>query len=170
MTAAQIASAARRQTTVIPRRSAADTWSGRIFQALMFGAVGLAFLGLGAIIWDFANDGVGVLSWNFVTSFPSRVIPERAGIESAILGTVYLMVICAFLVIPLGVMTAVYLALLRATAAGLVTLARRISHHPTPWVDDGLCACLECRAPWLVGDSEPSPAPVPTELQEMWSR
>jgi phosphate transport system permease protein len=109
MTAAQIASAARRQTTVIPRRSAVDTWSGRAFQAFMLGAVGLAFLGLGAIIWDFAADGVPVLSWDFVTSFPSRVIPQNAGIESAIVGTVYLMIICAFLVIPLGIMTAVYL-------------------------------------------------------------
>ena len=109
MTGAQIAAAARQQRTVIPRRSAADTWSGRVFRALMLGAVGLAFLGLAAIIWDFASDGVPVLSWDFVTSFPSRVIPQNAGIESAIVGTVYLMLICAFLVIPLGVMTAVYL-------------------------------------------------------------
>ena len=109
MTGAQIAAAARQQRTVIPRRSAGDTWSNRIFGALMLGAVGLAFLGLGAIVWDFASDGVPVLSWDFVTSFPSRVVPENAGIESAIVGTVYLMLVCAFLVIPLGVMTAVYL-------------------------------------------------------------
>ena len=37
------------------------------------------------------------------------MIPERAGIESAIVGTIYLMVICAVLVVPIGVMTAVYL-------------------------------------------------------------
>ena len=37
------------------------------------------------------------------------MIPERAGIESAIVGTIYLMIICAFLVVPIGVMTAVYL-------------------------------------------------------------
>jgi len=109
MTGAQIAAAARQQGTVIPRRSAGDTWSNRIFGALMLGAVGLAFLGLGAIVWDFASDGVPVLSWDFVTSFPSRVVPENAGIESAIVGTVCLMLVCAFLVIPLGVMTAVYL-------------------------------------------------------------
>jgi phosphate transport system permease protein len=75
----------------------------------MYGAVGIAFLGLGAIIWDFASDGVPVLSWDFLTSFPSRVIPANSGIESAIVGTIYLMVICAVLVVPLGVMTAVYL-------------------------------------------------------------
>ena len=37
------------------------------------------------------------------------MIPERAGIESAIVGTIWLMVICAFLVVPIGVMTAIYL-------------------------------------------------------------
>ena len=50
-----------------------------------------------------------VLSWDFLTSFPSRVIPASSGIQSAIVGTIYLMIICAVLVIPLGVMTAVYL-------------------------------------------------------------
>jgi phosphate transport system permease protein len=69
----------------------------------------LAFVGLGAIIWDFAKDGVPVLSWDFITKFPSRVIPENSGIQSAIVGTIYLMIICAVLVIPLGIMTAVYL-------------------------------------------------------------
>jgi phosphate transport system permease protein len=109
VTGAQIAAAARRQTTVIPRASRGDTWAGRLFQVLMFGAVGLAFLGLGAIIYDFARDGAAVVTWEFVTRFPSRVVPDRAGIQSAIVGTIYLMLICAALVIPLGVMTAVYL-------------------------------------------------------------
>jgi phosphate transport system permease protein len=109
MTGAQIAAAARRQTTVIPSRSGRETAADRFFRLLMYGAVGLAFVGLGAIIYDFASDGVSVLTWDFVTSFPSRVIPENAGIESAIVGTVYLMLVCAVLVVPLGVMTAIYL-------------------------------------------------------------
>jgi phosphate transport system permease protein len=109
MTGAQMAAAARAQNTVIPRRRSGEAVASWIFTVLMFGAVGLAFLGLGAIIWDFASDGVPVLSWDFLTSFPSRVIPANSGIESAIVGTVYLMVICAVLVVPLGVMTAVYL-------------------------------------------------------------
>jgi phosphate transport system permease protein len=109
MTGAQMASAARKQDTVIPRRSSGEAASGTLFTLLMYLAVGIAFLGLGAIIWDFASDGVGVLSWDFLTSFPSRVIPANSGIESAIVGTLYLMLICAALVIPLGVMTAIYL-------------------------------------------------------------
>ncbi len=109
MTGAQMAAAARRQDTVIPRRSGGDLFADRFFRGLMFGAVGIAFLGLGVIIYDFASDGIPVLSWDFITNFPSRVIPDRAGIQSAIVGTIYLMIICAFLVVPLGVMTAVYL-------------------------------------------------------------
>jgi phosphate transport system permease protein len=109
MTGAQIAAAARSQKTVIPRRSTGEAVTGYGFIALMLAAVLLAFVGLAAIIWDFASDGVPVLSWDFITEFPSRVIPENSGIESAIVGTVYLMIICAVLVIPLGIMTAVYL-------------------------------------------------------------
>jgi phosphate transport system permease protein len=109
MTGAQIAAVARRQTTVIPRRSRREQAFGVGFSGLMYGAVAVAFVGLGAIIWDFASDGSSVLSWDFVTSFPSRVIPENAGIESAIVGTIYLMLICAALVVPIGVMTAIYL-------------------------------------------------------------
>ena len=45
----------------------------------------------------------------FLTRFPSRIIPERSGIQSALVGTLYLMAICAVLVVPLGVTTAIYL-------------------------------------------------------------
>ena len=109
MTGAQIAAAARAQNTVIPRRSNGDAVRSGGFVLLMYTAVGVAFLGLGLIIWDFASDGVPVLSMDFLTSFPSRVIPTSSGIQSAIVGTIYLMIICAVLVIPLGVMTAIYL-------------------------------------------------------------
>jgi phosphate transport system permease protein len=109
MTGAQIASSARTQNTVIPRRSGGESVRSAGFVLMMYTAVGVAFLGLGAIIWDFASDGIEVLSWDFLTSFPSRVIPANSGIESAIVGTIYLMIICAVIVIPLGVMTAIYL-------------------------------------------------------------
>ena len=76
MTAAQIAA------SVIPRRSGRDKASTSIFAGLMYGALALAFLGLGAIVYDFASDGLPVVSWEFVTSFPSRVIPETAPASS----------------------------------------------------------------------------------------
>lgn len=109
MTGAQIASTIARQRSVIPGRSPREKAADRGFQATMYGAVGLAFLGLAALIWDFVADGGSVVDWDFITSFPSRIIPENAGVESAIVGTVYLMAICAVLVVPLGIATALYL-------------------------------------------------------------
>ena len=109
MTGAQIAARAATQQTVIPRRSGADRAREGIFRVLMYGAVGLAFVSLAVILGDALADGLPVLTWDFVSSFPSRVLPESAGILSAIVGTIYLMIICAVLVVPLGVATAVYL-------------------------------------------------------------
>jgi phosphate transport system permease protein len=109
MTGAQIAAAARTQSTVIPRRRPRQTALEGGFRFLMYLALAVAFVGLAAIVYDFAKDGLAVVSWHFVTSFPSRVIPERAGIESAVVGTIYLMILCTLFVVPLGVMTAVYL-------------------------------------------------------------
>ena len=82
MTGAQIAAAARRQSTVIPRRSGKDRMLDRGFIGLMVFALFIAFLGLAAIVYDFSKDGLPVVSWDFITSFPSRVIPSRAGISS----------------------------------------------------------------------------------------
>jgi phosphate transport system permease protein len=107
MTGAQIASNAAR--AVIPKASGSDRAFGRFFRALMYAAIGVSLLALFTLLYDVARDGLPKLSWDFLTSFPSRIIPETSGIESAIWGTLWLMVICAVIVIPLGVATAVYL-------------------------------------------------------------
>jgi phosphate transport system permease protein len=109
MTAAQIAERARRREGVIPSRSGREAAADRSFRGLMYFAVAFAFVALGAIIWDFASDGVPVLSWDFITNFPSRILPATSGIQSALVGTIYLMLVTAALVVPLGIMTAIYL-------------------------------------------------------------
>jgi phosphate transport system permease protein len=107
MTGAQIA--ARASRSVIPRASGRDRAFAGFFRALMFGAVGLSVLALGTLLFDVARDGAPKLSIDFLTSFPSRIIPSNSGIESAIYGTLWLMVVCAVIVVPLGIATAVYL-------------------------------------------------------------
>lgn len=69
-------------------------------------SVGLVVLG--ALLIDTGLDGIPELSWSFLTSFPSA-FPAKAGIESAIMGTIWLMAVVACVIIPLGVATAVYL-------------------------------------------------------------
>jgi len=100
---------ARTQTSVFPSPSMRSRAASIAFRAMMFGAIAVGVLGLGAILFDVARDGLPRLSWDFLTRFPSRIIPERSGIQSALVGTLYLMAICAVLVVPLGIATAVYL-------------------------------------------------------------
>jgi phosphate transport system permease protein len=108
MTGAQIAARATKQM-VIPQASGKVRAFAALFRALMYGAVGLSMLALATLLYDVARDGAPRISWDFLTSFPSRIIPANSGIQSAIYGTLWLMVICAVIVVPLGVATAVYL-------------------------------------------------------------
>ena len=67
---------------------------------------GVAMLAL--LLYDVAADGFGKLSFDFLTSFPSA-FPDKAGIESPLMGTLWLMAVCAGFIVPVGVATAIYL-------------------------------------------------------------
>jgi phosphate transport system permease protein len=71
--------------------------------ALMIGVLTFA-----ALFVDMAMDGLGRLSWEFFTSFPSRR-PGQAGILSAWVGSTLVMLTTAFFAVPLGVAAGVYL-------------------------------------------------------------
>jgi phosphate transport system permease protein len=80
---------------------------------LLFGIGGVVSLviALGlllALIGDLIVDGAGRISWDFLTSFPSRRA-ERAGILSAWVGTSLVMLVTALLAVPVGVLAGVYL-------------------------------------------------------------
>jgi phosphate transport system permease protein len=107
MTGAQIA--ARASRSVIPKAAGRDRAFAGFFRALMLGAIGVSVLARATLLYDVARDGVPKLSADFLGSFPSRIIPSNSGIESAIYGTLWLMVVCAVIVVPLGIATAVYL-------------------------------------------------------------
>lgn len=70
---------------------------------LMFGI--LTFLSL---FLNMAIDGLPRLSWDFFTSFPSRHA-HKAGILSAWVGTILVMLVTALSAVPLGIAAAVYL-------------------------------------------------------------
>jgi phosphate transport system permease protein len=74
-------------------------------------AVAMLLIGLGTLatlLADVLMDGAGKLSWFFLTNFPSRK-PENAGVLSALVGTLYLMLLTAAIAFPIGVAAAVYL-------------------------------------------------------------
>jgi phosphate transport system permease protein len=60
------------------------------------------------LLYQVSIDGFRWLDWQFIDSFPSR-FPERAGIKSALVGTIWLISLVALISIPVGVSTALYL-------------------------------------------------------------
>lgn len=79
----------------------------------VFKAVGLAVTLFGlfilaALLVDVVRDGYQRITWDFFTSYPSRK-PEQAGILSAWVGTLWIMITTALLAIPLGVASGIYL-------------------------------------------------------------
>ncbi|MDZ7709467.1 MAG: phosphate ABC transporter permease PstA [Roseovarius sp.] len=60
------------------------------------------------LIGDLVIRGAARISYDFMTSYPSR-LPERAGILSAWVGSLYVMLVTAFLAIPIGVGAGLYL-------------------------------------------------------------
>ena len=80
----------------------------RIFAVLGAIVTVIALLALGALIYDVARDGVGRLSWAFLTSYPSRHAAD-AGILAALAGSLFVIVLTALIAIPLGVSAAIYL-------------------------------------------------------------
>jgi phosphate transport system permease protein len=69
----------------------------------------LACLGVLAILFlDLVRDGAPRFGWDFLTSFPSRKA-ERAGILSAAVGTMMIMVVTVLAALPVGVAAAIYL-------------------------------------------------------------
>jgi phosphate transport system permease protein len=79
------------------------------FRILLLLALGLALLTLVVLLVDVLNDGLGSVSLNFLTETPSRVDPASSGIAPALMGTLWLMVVCAAFIVPVGVASAVYL-------------------------------------------------------------
>ncbi len=78
------------------------------FVLLLATLTSVALIVLAVLLIDTAIDGVPQLSLSFLTSFPSA-FPANAGIESAITGTLWLMGVVTFVIVPLGVASALYL-------------------------------------------------------------
>jgi phosphate transport system permease protein len=68
----------------------------------------VGILMLATLLFQLAREGLPEIDWHFLTSFPSRRA-ARAGILSAWVGTLCVMVVTLFAAVPLGVAAAVYL-------------------------------------------------------------
>lgn len=82
--------------------------SEHFFYVLALSAVLAPLIVLLALLLGVAVSGAERLSWDFITSFPSRK-PELAGILPGLLGSFYLMILTALIALPLGIGAAIHL-------------------------------------------------------------
>ncbi len=68
----------------------------------------ISLLSLLILLIQILCSGTSYLSWQFLTSYPSR-IAEQAGIKSALAGSFYLLLITFIVAVPLGIATAIFL-------------------------------------------------------------
>ncbi len=89
-------------------QNAARRLVARLFEVGCLVATSLCIGLLGLLLADVLYHGASRLSWKFLTSFPSR-FPDRAGIKSALWGSVWLISLTALFAVPVGVGAAIYL-------------------------------------------------------------
>ncbi|HEX9649090.1 MAG TPA: phosphate ABC transporter permease PstA [Cyclobacteriaceae bacterium] len=80
-------------------------------KAFQVWGIACTFIGLVLLvifIGDILIDGLGRLSWDFITALPSRR-PESAGIWTAMMGTAWVLVFTTIISFPLGVAAGIYL-------------------------------------------------------------
>jgi phosphate transport system permease protein len=81
----------------------AYTW-----RIIFLGATLFALFSLGLLLWYIIDRGWDWLSWDLITNAPSRN-PERAGLNIAIYGTLWIMSLTILIAFPMGVASAIYL-------------------------------------------------------------
>jgi len=79
-----------------------------IFKVLCQCVTALAVVLLLVLLFHILKEGWQWLSADFLTNFPSRK-PSRAGVKSALFGSIWLIGVTASFAVPFGVFTAIYL-------------------------------------------------------------
>lgn len=82
--------------------------SGLIPRGLTFAAVVIIILMLAVIIGNIVINGIGTISWEFLSHPPEQGM-KAGGVFPAIFGTVALVILMVIAVVPVGVLTAIYL-------------------------------------------------------------
>ena len=104
-------------------RSQQRHYGDRSLHLLSAAATALIVLMLAGILLDIACGGAGVVSWQFLSTYPRRGMTE-GGILPAIFGTAALTLLMTVAAIPAGVATAVYLTEYASPRGAVARLVR----------------------------------------------
>jgi phosphate transport system permease protein len=96
------------QPGAVGRQPRGDVVKGTLFKGVLLLSLGVALVTLGALLVQVVVKAIPKLDVATVINFPSSQ-PEKAGLQSAIWGTVWVMVLVALITIPIGVGAAIYL-------------------------------------------------------------
>jgi phosphate transport system permease protein len=79
-----------------------------VFRVFLWISLGVALGTLAALLIDIGTEGWSRLNWDLIKNMPSAR-PGRAGIQSAILGSLWVVGTTALISLPLGIAAAIYL-------------------------------------------------------------
>jgi phosphate transport system permease protein len=82
----------------------------RVFEVLCAGAVLVALVPLGLILFYVVKEGFGALNWAFFTQMPKPVGEAGGGMANAIVGTLILVGLAALFAVPIGCICGIHLA------------------------------------------------------------
>lgn len=90
------------------RAKASERATGRAFEATLLACLAFGIIVLGLLLFDVVRDGASRFNPDLLRNMPSG-LPENAGIQSAMMGTVWVIVTVAVITMPLGIAAAVYM-------------------------------------------------------------
>lgn len=95
-------------TSMKSQPTASRTLKDLVFRIFMFAGIGIALGVLATLLITVVSEGSPRLSWDLIRNMPSAR-PARAGIQSAIMGSLWVVGVTGIISLPLGVAAAVYL-------------------------------------------------------------
>ena len=94
--------------SAIAKSVAGNKTRDKVFAIVGMISTFIGMLTLAALLFDLASDGLSRIKPHFFTSFPSR-FAGQAGILSAWVGTILVMIVTALAAVPIGIGAGVYL-------------------------------------------------------------
>ena len=92
----------------IPPAPRSRSVKGRAFRLMLFACLVFGMVALGTLLYDVVTTGLPALDAKLFERFPSAS-PRRAGAQSAIMGTIWVISLTALFTVPIGIATAIYL-------------------------------------------------------------
>jgi phosphate transport system permease protein len=96
------------RTATLGRARGSERAAGKAFEYLMLACLAFGVLVLAVLLYDVVTTGYSRFNLDLVRNMPSGR-PAQAGIQSAMMGTIWVILTVAAITVPLGIATAVYL-------------------------------------------------------------